>query len=171
MTGQQSKPLSSWLGFTYRLWNRMRDDSSDACHSFLAPSRLLWTLRLKTAPENSSDGPMIYLTHADVFCIKQPKCFSALYWWKMLLQQRFGCVIPSEHFLHHQVCFADNNGVADSKQERNILVNVGQGNYFPPSWQLWHTESKIIKKEHSVNYTWIIVSTKQQQQSSAHFNS
>lgn len=55
-----SEPLSGRLG----LWNRTRDDSSDTCHSFLAPSCL------SAAPENCSDGPMIYLTHADVFCIK-----------------------------------------------------------------------------------------------------
>lgn len=52
-----------------------------------------------------------------------------------LLQQRFGCVILSEHFLHRQFCFAEDVGVADLKQGRNVLANVGQENEFPPPRQ------------------------------------
>ncbi len=68
--------------------------------------------------------------------LKQPKCFSALHWWKKLLQQRPECVILSEHFLHHQFCLAEDGGITDPKKAGNVLVNVGQENKFPISLQL-----------------------------------
>ena len=46
-------------------------------------------------------------------------------------EQRFGWFILSEHFLHHQFCFAEDDRAVDSKQAGNVFINVGQENKFP----------------------------------------
>lgn len=91
-----------------------------ACHSFLAP---LPALALNTSPENFSDGPMIYLMHADVFCIKTWKMLQCTLLVERLLrlgvvvvESRFGCIILSEYFLHLQFCFTEDGRAVDSKQ-------------------------------------------------------
>lgn len=53
--------------------------------------------------------------------------------WKRLLQQRFGCVILSEHFLDDRFCFAEHGRVANSKQAGSVFVNVGRNSKCPLS--------------------------------------
>lgn len=88
-----------WPGFTYSAFESEREMTHQTLvtASWLAPSRLLWTPLQK----NSSDGPMIYLTRADAFCIKRALMLQRTWWQKKrLLQQGSGCVILSEHFLN-----------------------------------------------------------------------
>lgn len=69
---------------------------------------------------------MIYLTHADIFCIQTASLLQCTRVWTGFLQQRFGCIILSEHFLDDRLCCAKHGRVVDSKQAGSVFVNVGQ---------------------------------------------
>lgn len=90
-----------------------------------------------TAPENCSDGPMIYLTHADVFCIKAAEMLQCTSLVEKSSSSRDLEVLSSlKHFLHHRFCLAEDGEVANSKQAGYVLVKVGHekmNSLFPDS--------------------------------------
>lgn len=66
MAAQQSESLSDRSGPYPAAFETEREMTHYTCHSFPASSP---ALALNTS-ENSSDGSIFYLTHADLFCIK-----------------------------------------------------------------------------------------------------
>lgn len=139
-TGQRAEPLSGARPNAFE--TTTPDDSSDTCHSALA---LSLSRLLRILLKNSSDGPMTYLTHADVFCIKRALNASVhLHWWKSLLQQRLGCVIPSKHFLHHQFCFCwGQPGLPNQSERRKCFRKCWATKQIPchDSWDTQHGKS------------------------------